>query len=436
MCRKKRNMNKVVTSAGILALGAAAVYGYDPEMTRATAGRPWTVSATVRGFYDDNPTTSPDRSVVTTPAGVTKVVRPDDSFGFEVSPSIHVNLPMEQTFIRAGYTYSLRYFEDREPHNIDQSHEFDAVLRHVFGPGHEITVSEGFIYSSEPTVLDQSGPGIFTAPRRTDESAIHNHGAIDYNLPLTQVLSLALGYANEYYDYDSNGVGSRSALLDRIEHYLRGDLRYQANEKLVALVGYQLGLSYYTGDEFLFPGTTLKSDERDSVSHFLSVGAVYDFSASLRGSVRVGGQFTDYVNANDDEVSPYADASLTYVYTRGSSVRLGVKHQRAATDIVAPDLKGRVTLDQEATSAYVELTHQITGDLTGHILGQIQYSSFNSGAANNENETLYLVGLNFNYRIDRHWGLEAGYNFDHVDSNVGNRSFERNRVYIGVRATY
>jgi hypothetical protein len=417
-------MNKVLTSAGLLALGAAAVYGYDPEMTRARTGRPWTVSAVVRGFYDSNPTTSVDSAA-------------DDSFGFEVSPSVHVNLPLEQTFIRAGYVYSLRYYEDREPDNDDQSHEFNALLRHAFSPRHEISVTESFIYSQEPTVVDKDG--IVTSPLRTDAAAMHNHLAIDYNVGLTRLLGLGLGYANEWYNYEDSGPASRSAYLDRLEHFLHADLRYQATPKLVGLIGYQLGLRQYTADEYLFGTTGLKSEARDSTSHFLYVGADHDFSSQLRASIRIGGQYTDYDEVNEDEISPYVDASLAYAYLPGSSVRVGVKHQRVATDYVAADPSdGTPTLDQEVTAGYVSVMHQITRDFTANVIGQIQHGTFTDGASDNRNEVLYLIGVNLAYSIDEHWGLEGGYNFDLLDSEARgvDRDFDRHRVYVGVRATY
>ncbi len=47
-------MKQALTSAGILALGAASLYALDPEMTRQQSGSPFSIAGTVRGFYDDN----------------------------------------------------------------------------------------------------------------------------------------------------------------------------------------------------------------------------------------------------------------------------------------------------------------------------------------------------------------------------------------------
>jgi hypothetical protein len=365
-------------------------------------------------------------------------------------------LALEQTFIRAGYVYSLRYFEDRDPHKTDQSHEFNLLLRHIFSPRHDISLSDSFSYSQEPTVTDRFG--IVTAPTRTDSSVFRNRGAIDYNISLTRVLGLGLGYVNTWYDYDSPNVeGSRSALLDRLEHSIRGDVRYQVNPSLVALVGYTFGFTDYTGNQFIYAGRVNpfatsaqfvmpKSDIRNSYSHYLYAGVDHDFSHKLRASLRLGGQFVDYYNADESDLTPYADASLTYLYYRDSSVQLGVRHNRNSTDVAVSDRsKGRPTLDQETTAVYGQVIHRFTERFTGSVLGQAQFSTFTGGGADNQGENLYLLGVNFEYRINYHWSVEAGYNYDLLDSEPiiqpdntrkDNRSYDRNRVYVGVRATY
>ncbi len=432
-------MKHVLTSAGILALSAAALHAYDPEMTRQKTGRPWSVAATVRGFYDDNVTTSPDS------------VRDTDSFGMEFSPSIHVNLPMEQTFISLGYIYSLRWYQDREPNDIDQSHEFNAKLRHQFSPRHDIGVDDSFIYTSEPTVAERGG--IITAPTRTRtrSNVLHNRGAFEDNFGLTQQIGLSFGYVNNWYDYEQTGIGSRSALLDRLEHLFRVDAKYIFNPKLVGLVGYNFGINNYTGDDVIAPAfidalgvphRALMSEDRNSYSHYAYVGADYDVSSKLRLAARLGAQYTDYNEIGDTAANPYADVSATYVYLPGSAVTLGVRHTRNATDIVEVDASGSPTLDQETTVLFGELTHQITPQLIGSLTGQYQMSTFNGGAYDDKNESIFLVGINLEYRFNRHWSAEIGYNYDMLDSDVRDglgreaRSYDRNRVYVGVRASY
>jgi hypothetical protein len=48
----------------------------------------------------------------------------------------------------------------------------------------------------------------------------------------------------------------------------------------------------------------------------------------------------------------------------------------------------------------------------------------------------FLFGADLEYRFNEHFSTHAGYNYDRLDSDVGGRSFTRNRVYIGVTASY
>jgi predicted porin len=460
-------MKHVLTSAGLLAIGAACVYAYDPELSRQQTGRPFSVAATVRGFYDDNINTSPDKIIVTTsridpgtglPIKVSKDPR-QESFGFQVSPSAHLNLPMEQTFVSLGYTYVLNWYENRDPNEIDQSHEFSAKLRHQFSPRHNIAVDDSFVVTSEPTVADRFG--IVTAPTRTRGSVFQNRGSIDDTFQLTQLWGVSFGYANSWYDYEAEGVGSRSALLDRIEHLIRADGRYQFSPKLVGIVGYTFGFTTFTGDDEISPGVfapdpldpdpsnptlplvrvspPVRSDDRNSYSHYGYVGADYDITAKLRASVRVGAQFSEYHRLDESSANPYADASLSYSIVPGTSLELGIRHTRSATDVAAVDVKtGKPTLDAEATAVWGQLQHRLMRNLTASLLGQYQHSVFNDGSNNGDSEDLFLVGVNFEYRFNRHFSAEVGYNYDQLESNlsIGSRSYERNRFYVGLRAAY
>ncbi len=416
-------MKQVLTSAGVLALSAVSLCALDPEMTRQSSGGPFTLSGTVRGFYDDNINTSPDRSK-------------EESFGFQVVPAVHLNLPFEQTFLSLGYIYTLSWYDKRDP-DIDQAHEISAKFRHQFSPRHQISVDDSFVITSEPTVTDRSS-GIITTPLRTKGSVYHNYGNVGYDMGLTRTLSLSLGYANHWYDYTSDGNFSRSALLDRIEHLIRVDLQHQFNPKLVGIVGYNYGFTTFTSDDLILNGSNLKSDDRDSRSHYAYIGADYDITAKLRASARIGAQFSEYPDLDESSANPYVDVSVSYRLRTSTSVEAGIRHARNVTDVAAVDASGSPTLDAETTAVYVQLNHQITRQLTGSLIGQYQYSVFNEGINDDQSEYLWLFGANLSYSFNRHWSAEAGYNYDQLVSDVrsGGRSYDRNRVYVGVTARY
>lgn len=416
-------MKKIIASAGLVALGAAGLQAaYAPGLSSVETSKPWSISATLRGFYDDNYNTAP--------AGPNKL----DSFGFEVSPRLGLNLPLEQTYIGLRYIYDLKYFEDRPKNNFDQTHQFDAVLSHTFSERYSVDLTDSFALAQEPELLEPSGGTLV----RTEGNNIRNRAAVNFNAQVTTLLGLLLGYSNTFIDYEQTDTDpgvippSRSFLLDRMEQLANIDLRWQVLRQTVGVLGYQFGMVDFLSNE-TFLGNS--ADARNSRSHYVYIGADHSFRPDLTGSVRVGGQMVDYYNdsSSDTLFSPYAKASLTYNYTTGSFLTLGVQHARNATDVNV--------LDQESTSVYLQLNHRITPNLTGNLLGQFQHSVANGssligGTDDGAVDDIYLVGVNLAYRFNQYLSTEVGYNYDRLISDLSGRGFSRNRVYLGVTASY
>src|SRR5262245_53364929 len=101
-------MKKLIASAGLIAIGATGLKAqYAPGLSRMETAKPWSISASLRGFYDDNFFAQPPPLK-------------EGSFGFEVRPRIAFNFPREQTYIGGAYTYSLKYYEARDDEPTDQ----------------------------------------------------------------------------------------------------------------------------------------------------------------------------------------------------------------------------------------------------------------------------------------------------------------------------
>ncbi|HEV7928426.1 MAG TPA: hypothetical protein VGR14_23940, partial [Verrucomicrobiae bacterium] len=116
-------MNKVIASVGLAALSAASVQAqYAPNLTPLETSKPWSVSATLRGFYDDNYLTLPHDYVL--PNGV--VAHPIGSWGTEIIPSAAFNHSIEDTLVSASYLYDLRW--NAEHSQADQTHEFMGLV--------------------------------------------------------------------------------------------------------------------------------------------------------------------------------------------------------------------------------------------------------------------------------------------------------------------
>jgi hypothetical protein len=190
----------------------------------------------------------------------------------------------------------------------------------------------------------------------------------------------------------------------------------------------------YTGDEVIsgnvfLPGSLARSDTRDLREHSIYVGAEHQFSSVLTGAARAGASFTEYMNAPgaDDTVTPYVNASLRYGYAPGSYAEVGFFYDRNATDVTA--------LDAQSGTVFATVKHQLDPRMFLGFIGQFQNSTYNGGAFDNESEQYYLAGIDLEYRFNQYFSGHVGYNYDRLESDMG-RTFDRNRVYIGVTASY
>ncbi|MBT4275416.1 MAG: outer membrane beta-barrel protein, partial [Verrucomicrobia bacterium] len=344
-----------------------------------------------------------------------------------------LNLVKDQTYLGLGYEYKLRWFEDRDPDNSDHSHRFSLDLTHDFNENMSVDLGDEFVIAQEPEVLEPTG----ASRLRSNMDAIHNRAHVNFTTQLSRTYSLMAGYRNDLYNYDQSGAGSFSALLDRVEHRVTANLRSQLRPGTTGILGYQYRVVDYTSDDSLTFGSYLNPEVRNSDSHYVYAGFDHSFTPELLGSLRAGAQFTSYDNVaagvDDSTTSPYIDANLSYAYAKGSNIAVGLRHERNQTDIA--QVGGSLILDQETTSAYASVSHQLTAKLTANFVGMYANSSFGDSLADTS-DNFWSLGFNMSYQINQYLLAETGYNFDDLDSDLGNRSFDRNRVYLGLKASY
>ena len=434
-------MRKFLVCAGLAAVGTTSLQAaYAPDLNPMETAKLWTVSGTLRGFYDDNYNTAAP--------GPNK----RSSFGFEVSPSVGLNVPLQQTELGLRYTYGLYYYQDRDhlgQDAIDQTHQLDLWVDHAFTERWSAKVQDSLAVGQEPQLLNGGGTLL-----RAQGDNFHNDGTILVDTQWTRLLGTEISYENNLYDYQNSGgngsaIGgsaSLAGLLNRLQHDIALSVNWRLQPELLAFVGYQFEQINFTGSEIISgpPGTLGKlthSNNRDSRSHIVYLGAQYTPLDNLTLAANAGIQYADYYNPapgtpSTSQISPYAKLSGTYTYLPGSYVQLGFTQSRNATDVVAPTASGKVTEDQETSLIYGTLNHQITPRLIGSLTGQIQYSSFNGGTFDGTTETWYSLGLNLAYTINPHLSTEIGYNFDDLTSKVPGQKYDRNRVYLGVTGTY
>lgn len=431
-------MKKIFVSVGLAAAGAAGWSSASAQsMDAAASPKMWNVSATLRGFYDDN------YAVAHNKVG---------SFGFEVTPSVSANVALSQTDLGIKYTLGMAYFLQRADNGInplDLSHQGDLWVDHAFNESWKLNVADSLAMGQDPQLV-QGGAVI-----RVAGNNLANRATATLNTEWTQQFSTSTHYGNGLYIYSNNSVtnaanASEAGLLNRVEENAGIDFQWHFPSGTVGFIGYNYSWVRYTGNAQVAnpylalpgPGVLIRyySSARDYNAHYGYVGVSHEFGPNLSASVRGGVTDTEMYNdpiSPTSSLSPYADLSLTYTYFPGCYVQAGFTHNINSTDVSTPSATThRLTQYQESSVFYMDINHRFNSKFAGSLVGQYQYSSYKEGAYGGTGDSNFSAGLNLNYQINRHISAEAGYNFDDLISSINNRGSIRNRVYIGLSANY
>jgi len=437
-------MKKIVASVGLVAVGASGLQADLLPALTTESGKPWTTSATLRGFYDDNVSTIGNNDPL--PPGQHR-----DSYGFEVTPSLEFIFPMDQTTLSFGYVYSLKYYDNKplnsSGHDIS-SHDFHAALTHAFSERYSVSVKDSFVIGQEPDFLRAGNT--YTTFERVSGNNLRNYGTVDFSAQLTPEFGVDLGYANTFVSYADNASPtpdgtftqySNSGLLDMLDHRINLDGRYLLQPQTTGVIGFQFRETDYTGHQPIGVydnGNYVMSGDRNARSYYGYVGLDHSFRPDLTGSIRAGGRYTDYYNdpVNQNQGSPYFMNSLKYTYLPESFIQIGGSYDYSPSAVgPAPNQSGEINTSAQSGTIFASVNHRITPKLYGSILGQFQNTTYYGGLYDNKTAKFYLVGLNLQYRFTPNFSAEAGYNYDDLNSEVQS-NYDRNRVYIGITGSY
>jgi hypothetical protein len=441
-------MKKIVASVGLVALSASSLQALDSGMFSDT-GRFWSVSAVLRGFYDDNINTIPSNQPL--PPGASR-----GSAGYEVSPMLFLNFPMEQTSIGLSYVFDFKYYQDKpqgQSQYYDMTHLFNAAINHAFNERYQISVKDSFTVGQEPDMLRAGNT--YNTFQRIPGDNVRNYGMVNFSGQLTPLIGTEIGYGNSLYSYQANewfldpatGVisASNAGLLNSMDQTIHVDGRVMIQPQTVGVLGYQFRALDYTanqpiGGDFYFPNSIVMSDARNVRANYIYAGADHNFRPDLTGSFRAGASYNDYYNANNSSQNnwaPYALVSLRYTYNPGSYLEAGFTYDFTSGNVFSSTVTGNdITMGAYAASLYGALHHQITGKLSGTIMAQYQNDLYYGGSLNNQSQDYFLLYIGLEYQITRYFSAQVGYDYDNVWGDIPNSNYDRNRVYVGLSATY
>lgn len=419
-------MKTFAASVGLVALSTSILSAVDTTVLNSRqTSKPWSVSASLRGFYDDN--------INSAPKGTEQ-----ESTGFEINPTINYGIVGEQTSVNFGYALSAKWYDNPYSSWTDPwqlTHTMEAALSHTFSPRVNVSLQDSFVIGQEPDVLQVANVPLAT-PQTTSGDNKRNYASIDLNLQATSLLGFQAGYGNTLYNYADSGPGSISALLDRMEHAIHLDSRWTIQPQTIGILGYMYSQVDYTADQVLAPGPIM-SDSRNTRGHTFYAGVEQNFTPDISGALKGGVQIYDYYNdpSASTKVSPYVQGSLRYMYRATSSLEAGVSLMRSPTDAFN-NVGGSYVLDAQSLVFYGAWVHEILPHLHSNVNGSVQQSKFNGGSLDGQSDLYYRLGLSLAYEFTKYMSASVGYNYDQADSDLPSRSYDRNRVYLGVTAAY
>jgi hypothetical protein len=241
---------------------------------------------------------------------------------------------------------------------------------------------------------------------------------------------------------------SYGTTLNRFEHLVTLDSRWRVDPETVAILGYQFGAVDFLGHGSLAPAGDgnpfVAPSTRNDYTHMIYVGVEHSMRSDLTVSLRAGVQIADYYNAPPNSAAstlgPFIELSSQYTYMDGGMLTFGFRHSLNQTDVPGFDpATGGITPDQESSSVYATVQQTLTPlspKLIARLSAQYQNSRYNGGLVNNQRDIFYLLGLNLSYQFTHYLSAEVGYNYDDLVSGLPGRGYDRNRVYVGVTATY
>ncbi len=362
---------------------------------------PLTWTATVNVGYDDNPETAPE----------------DEDEAWYVQGGIGARYAGGSRVTRhsLGASFSLLWYDrDLQPDNDDLFYNARFSYTMVHRPSRRLTLSNNFYVTYE---IEPDADIGATRSRRTDQYFYaYDRFAVSYawTRRFSTVTSLLL--TGIYYDSDS--------VEDRYSFGFGQEFRYLWT-RVTTLVG-----------EYRFLYTDFEESPRDYADHFVLVGADHAFSRVMRGTIRLGAQFR---NGDDisNRTSPFVEASLIHMINEGFSIRVFGRYGFEDSELGSYEFR-------ESFRTGFSTSYEFTPRLVGSAGLQFIHSEFQDSViagVSDADEDYFGIYLGLSYLLYSNVRLNAGWSYSDLDSDRDfsdgfSRDYDRNKVYLGVSATF
>ncbi|MGB2265553.1 MAG: hypothetical protein ACPIB0_01805 [Akkermansiaceae bacterium] len=319
-------------------------------------------------------------------------------------------------FVRLGGTFYLEQLEADGADEIYGQSRLGLNWAHRINERLRLSSRNYFAYELEP---DYSYG--FSTDRQLDEYFHYQtDNAVGYRW--TQHASTYTGFTIRGVDYQGSASGN-----DRLLYSFYNQFRYRTSEQTVWTADYRYGETESSGTA------------DDSINHFLLLGVEHRFSPQSVIAVKGGMQMRD-VDGGADEDSPFMEAAIRTRMNEQLSVRAFTRYsiEDYGTSFDNFTYDTNETLRVGISSDYI-LSPQITLQAgVNLIFMDMQDGRLVPGGAPRADADTDLINLYLGcaYKINDGLFLTGSYNWTDSDSDLPGRTYERNRVSIGLRTEF
>jgi hypothetical protein len=371
-----------------------------PSGPGAFSPTPVQIYATVSGGYDDN---------VNTGIGSQKQASPYTNgnailayaFG---NPRLQLNLNAG-----AGGTY---YYEHISGQNYDV--DFKGAFGITYKSTPRLTLGCTLLveYLTEPS-FDYAG-GL----NSRNGNYLYTTDKVFVDYAWSRRFSTKTSETFEAYNYDNDAVGMFS---NRVTNILGNEFRFQLVPTTTLVAEYRYTIVSY------------ENGSLDSTTHTALGGFDHIFNPRLRTSIRGGAEFRSYDN-DGERNGPYFEGTTSYAFGRRTSISWSTRYGLEEPDV--PTAQSRTTFRTGLQTKF-NFTSRIASTVDLYYVHD-DFHPLQSGPVVSTafSDDTFDGGVTLRYNITPLIGVQVGYHYTDVNSDVGQREYSRNRVFGGANVTF
>jgi hypothetical protein len=378
----------VALTGGASAQGLLGILPTIEEME----SKPVVIGVGVNAGYDTNVNTAPVDEV--------------DSFYTGGQLSLDYRYVTERTVFSIGASGGATYFFDQAEGSDDvlYSAKLGGSFTHAITD--RLSIDDKFYigYDFDPNFIYGA------STNRQNDEYIFGYNTFTVNYMWTDRLSTATGFTVGATIYDEDVIASTE---DRLEYGVNQLFRYALTEQMGARAEYRFRYTDYDSGI-------------SATSHIVTGGFDYQLDENTMFLAMAGAEFYDN-DLQGESTRPYAEVGLSRVLTDELSVRWANRlgFENVGVGVFGSNYSFRSNLD---------FSYQLTEKLSGFLGGTYLYTDYDGDPGNTENLFEGRVGLN--YALTPVLGIGLSYSYTNLDSDVELQGYERQRVNLGINATF